>query len=258
MWNDIKSSSYFLKLRELVYLLFIHPVELLKEQKRKKSKLNDYSSLKKFKGIHRGERCFIIATGPSLTEDDFKKLKNEYTIGVNALCFWFIEKKMETDYFVISDDDVYARVESVLQMITQSEIFISERVMKTHQIDKNFNIFPVDIWNRFIQNDNKKKLSNDISICSYDEETVVIHAIQLALYLGFKEIYLLGTDCNYNQTKQYAINHGKKVDKFLGNKMIKSYSVVKNYEKIFGFKVYNATRGGMLDIFPRVNLDDLL
>ena len=165
---------------------------------------------------------------------------------------------METDYFVISDDDVYARVESVLQMITQSEIFISERVMKTHQIDKNFNIFPVDIWNRFIQNDNKKKLSNDISICSYDEETVVIHAIQLALYLGFKEIYLLGTDCNYNQTKQYAINHGKKVDKFLGNKMIKSYSVVKKYEKIFGFKVYNATRGGMLDIFPRVNLDDLL
>ena len=67
MWNDIKSSSYFLKLRELVYLLFIHPVELLKEQKRKKSKLNDYSSLKKFKGMHRGERCFIIATGPSLT-----------------------------------------------------------------------------------------------------------------------------------------------------------------------------------------------
>ena len=36
-----------------------------------------FSRLKEFENKYNGERCFIIATGPSLTIDDLEKLKDE-------------------------------------------------------------------------------------------------------------------------------------------------------------------------------------
>lgn len=254
----LKDTMMYCYLRKFIYLCIIHPKELINEKKRKRGILDQYSKLIQYKGIHEGKRCFIIATGPSLTEEDFSSLKNEYTIGVNGLCLWFKEKQMETDYFVVSDDDVYRRVEEVLKDTKSSKVFISERVSKMCTVDSRFKIFPVDLWNRFALSDDNKRLSKDISVCSYDEETVVFHAIQLALFLGFRTIYLLGTDCNYNQKKAYSVDHGKRVDKNVGPKMIRSYYVVKKFEELYGFKVFNATRGGMLEVFPRVYLDDVL
>lgn len=255
---SLKDTTVYHYFRKFVYLTTIYPKELYNEKKRKKGILNQYSELKQYKGIHEGKRCFIVATGPSLTEKDFFSLKNEYTIGVNGLCLWFKEKKMETDYFVVSDDDVYNRIEGALKETKTTQIFVSERVAKTYTVDLGFKLFPVNLWNRFVLNEDKKRLSNDISVCSYDEETVVFHAIQLAIFLGFKLIYLLGTDCNYDQKKAYSVDHGKKVDTAVGPKMIRSYYVVKKYEDLYGFKVFNATKGGMLEVFPRVNLEDVL
>lgn len=254
----IKESAFYRYLRKIVYLLTIHPKEVKLENARKDSIDIRYENLKKFKNIYLGKRCFIVATGPSLVEEDYLKLKNEVTIGVNGLCLWFKEKKMETTYFVVSDDDVFKRIKTALCEVQKTEVFISERVSMTQEVPEQFYQFPVDIWNRFVLNEQEKRLSNDISICSYDEETVVFHAIQLAIYMGFKEIYLLGTDCNYNQSKKYAIDHGKKADRYLGSKMISAYQVAKRYETNYDFKILNATRGGMLEVFPRVNLDDVL
>ena len=45
-----------------------------------------YKNIRKFKNIHAGERCFIVATGPSLTYEDLDKIKNEITFGVNSIC----------------------------------------------------------------------------------------------------------------------------------------------------------------------------
>lgn len=255
---QIKNSALYKILRRCVYLCTIHPQECFLEKERKLGKSNKFSSIKQYEGIHKGQRCFIVATDPSLNTKDYLKLKNEHTIGVNALCLWFKEQKMETEYFVVSDDDVFKRIESILDKAVHTKVFISERIQKHCTVPTKYQLFPVNIWNRFTENSNKKRFSNDISVCSYDEETVVFHAIQLAVYMGFKEIYLLGTDCNYNQKKNYAVDHGKEVDKTLGFKMLKSYEVVKKYEKVFGFKIFNVTRGGMLEIFERKNLDEIL
>ena len=253
-----KESVIYKLFRTTVYRTIIHPREYVKELYRKTGKSHDYSFLEKYKDIHLNKRCFIIATGPSLTEEDYISLKNEITIGVNGLCLWFDKTGIETNYFVVSDEDVYDKVHSYIESAEHTISFISERVAFTRNIYNSFNLFPVDLWNRFALRDDHKRLSNNISICSYDEETVVFHAIQLAIYMGIKEIYLLGTDCNYNLSKVYAVDHGKKADRSIGPRMIKSYEVVKRFEDIYGFRVYNATRGGMLEVFPRVNFDSLL
>ena len=40
-------------------------------------------------------------------------------------------------------------------------------------------------------------------------------------------------------------------------KILQGYCVVKKYAQEHGIKIQNATRGGKLEIFERVNLDDL-
>ena len=255
----VKDTLLYAYFRRTIYLITIHPGEIIRERKRRKGNNAEGYDLKKYKDIHKDKRCFIIATGPSLTADDYMKLRDEHTIGVNGLCLWFEKYGVETEYFVVSDDEVFDRIRGSLDKTSKAEIFVSERVKKTFYIPEKYKIFPVDIWNRFSLENSRKRFSNDISICSYDEETVVFHAIQLAVYMGFTDIYLIGTDCNYDQSKAYAVDHGKKVDDIsIGLKMVRSYEVVKQYESKYNFRVYNATRGGMLEVFDRVDLDKVL
>ena len=80
--------------------------------------------------------------------------------------------------------------------------------------------------------------------------------------MGFKEIYLIGADCNYsdNKSKHHFIDYGHydSTYKSAGTRMIYAYKVAKKYADKNNIKIYNATRGGMLEVFPRVNLDELL
>ncbi|MPN15362.1 hypothetical protein SDC9_162693 [bioreactor metagenome] len=78
--------------------------------------------------------------------------------------------------------------------------------------------------------------------------------------MGFKEIYLLGADCSFLGTKQHFIEHGH-YDNDIGSaaeRNITSYAEAKNYADQHNIKIFNATRGGKLEIFPRVSLEQIL
>ena len=109
------------------------------------------------------------------------------------------------------------------------------------------------------------KFSKDLSVCIYDCFTVTNMAIQLAVYLGFKEIYLIGADCNYNLEKIHfietkGIDDKQKNAKYLPHAVemsIKGYEAAQKFAKTMNVKIFNATRGGNLEVFERVNFDDL-
>lgn len=48
--------------------------------------MEKYEWLKQYKNKYDGKRCFIVATGPSLTVEDLSLLKNEITFGMNSIC----------------------------------------------------------------------------------------------------------------------------------------------------------------------------
>ena len=52
-----------------------------------------------------GERCFIVATGPSLKMEDLDRLKQqgEYSIGVNRIYLAFDKTDWRPDYYVVCD-----------------------------------------------------------------------------------------------------------------------------------------------------------
>ena len=106
------------------------------------------------------------------------------------------------------------------------------------------------------------KFSDDSSIVIYDGFSITYSLLQLACYMGFKEIYLLGCDCSFSRDpeKQHFVNSGHvDVNAYrIGEKMIMAFEKAKEYCDSHGINVYNATRGGALEVFPRVNLDEMV
>ena len=85
--------------------------------------------------------------------------------------------------------------------------------------------------------------------------------IEIAVFLGFKRIYLLGADCNFVPNGQnHFIEHGQ-VDANIStaaDRNINSYLAAKEYASKHGVTIVNATRGGKLEVFPRQNLEEIL
>lgn len=115
----------------------------------------------------------------------------------------------------------------------------------------------------------------------YHGFTVTYIAIQLAVFMGFKEIYLVGVDHNYSlaaQTPAVAEIHGLKVfqttteknyflpdyhqpgDTFFQHKPDENemaYRAAETSSKGGHFRIFNATRGGNLEVFERRDFDAL-
>lgn len=220
--------------------------------------------IESLKNVHINEKCFIVATGPSLKIEDLNLLKknNILTFGVNKIGYAYAMAKWRPTYFVGED-----------KALLESEYF--KNVKPEEQCDY---AFLADTSESFWQKEHKSnilkyhlcdewtfgrypKFSEDLSRKSYVGGTIVYTCIQLAVYMGFQEIYLLGVDFTG------AGEHGSKYSHFYPEKQLTSvsytdqvktaYEKARKYADEHGIKIYNATRGGKLDIFERVDFDDL-
>jgi len=232
-----------------------------------------FTPLRQFKNKHIGQRCFIVATGPSLTIEDVSKLKNEICWSMNSGFKLINSADFHPAYYAIADGTVYQRVKEELVGHKMPPIFYNEKDIKW-DID-GYVTFPLPVsvslllteWqrNHLPKCLLKKRISNDVEKCIYMGDTVVNVIIQLCFYMGFKEIYLIGTDCNYfGNNKHSAVASYKNDDKLhdspdaIYNGMISDYQCAKIEADRLGVKIYNATRGGMLEVFERVDLDEIL
>ena len=231
--------------------------------------------LSKFHNIHQGKRCFIVGTGPSLKLSDVDMLKDEYTFGVNSCLTMYDKTEWRADYYGIVDSHA---VEIMGDKLKTDEIPVFFYTDMDAQYDgKNGIAFPKDdsanmmtetFWRRlFPKRFPETDFSGDITKVVYTGKSVVYAMIQIAAYMGFTEIYLLGVDCNYAQPKMYSdnvtyIDHKTKwtQERLLknGNQMLPQFEIAKEYANKHGFKIFNATRGGMLETFERVDLDFVL
>ncbi len=227
--------------------------------------------LRKFKDIHKGERCFIVATGPSLTIEDVNKLKGEICWTCNSGISLFDKTDWRPTYYAIADGTVFRRIKNNLDQVRLNCAFYNHKDIEWG----GENIYPLPMWVSLVLDSEtrnvipkvfrKKRMSNDISKKVYMGGNITNIIIQICFYMGFKEIYLLGCDCNY-QGKQ---THSNIVDYKDSNKLYESadyiyHSMIEDHKCALreankrGVKIYNATRGGMLEVYERVDLDKVL
>lgn len=226
-----------------------------------------YKSLKKYKNIHKGERCFVICTGPSLTIEDCEKLQDEKTFCMNSFCKVYDQTSFRPTYFGVQDHIVFPKVEDDMKKYYSGadNVFVSDRITLHSKTDPSWNVFPLNIsynaYDRWFTQKFHAKFSGNVYRTVYNGFSITMSLMQIAVYMGFKEIYLLGADCSFPKgQKIHFVEHGV-VDTTLDtarDRNIAGYEAAKKYCDAHGVKIYNATRGGALEVFPRVNLDDVL
>ena len=231
--------------------------------------------LASLKDSHKGERCFIVANGPSLTAADLDILSknNEITFAMNRIYKIFNETSWRPTYYVCEDINIFHESTKEINDIPAKLKFVPVN-------HKWFNGVNIDNAMYFWANYDRKRdfpnsFSPDISKQMDSMGTVTFTCMNIAAYMGFKEIYLLGVDHNYtvtineegetvvdNTAKDYFCeNYDSDIKDIVVHDMgqnTRAYRKAKAYCDEHGIQIINATRGGKLEVFPRASFDDLM
>ena len=248
----------------------------------------------KFKDIHNGERCFILATGPSIKTQNLHPLKNELCISVSQ---FYLHKDIEiispkyhvlapphppfdfNDVIKIFDGLEKCYLDNVTYFLGYTPYNYSYyRFLETYSQYKNNNQYYINYsMSQSLEESNySNKAIWQIDQSPFAIRTVIYSAIQIALYMGCKEIYLIGCDHDYlNDTSRVTNHHFYKeedgisdaehLSSFTTERWFqeyyfrwKQYRLIREYAQQKGCNIFNATEGGMLDVFPRVDLEEIL
>ena len=234
-------------------------------------------AIQKYKNFYDGQRCFIIGNGPSLTIKDLEKLKafGEISIASNSIYNLFQNTEWRPTIYTVHDfQEIKKTREKISAVKTELKIVAMSASGRIYNIDEA-------ILLRLIEPKRGGYFSDDISKCVYDGGTVTYVSLQCAVYMGFKEIILLGVDHSFarEQTKDGKMIINNKIknhfqdyqtDDFWGNGQKDEEAVVfpldfatdafitaRHYADEHGVRILNATRGGKLEVFERVDFDTL-
>lgn len=226
----------------------------------KEAQLNK-EKLQRYHNIHRGKRCFIVANGPSLKVTDLSLLKDEITIGMNRIYLTAKETGFDPTYIVVQDISI--------QLMQFQEDF--DRLEKAKFFNWNARKYFKSADNlNFIRSDFSPHFSTDLTKSSWGGHSVTYICIQLAFYMGFDEVYLVGKDHNYEQKgvpgklvkatgdekNHFASGYYKKgmswrIPDYKGEEL--GYQMAKDAFEKHGRKIYDATVNGQLQVFNKVD-----
>jgi hypothetical protein len=241
------------------------------------------------KNIHKGERCFILGSGPSIANDELTALEDEVVFTTNNFYVHTefdkimsgISKKYHivapihapqtelewTNWLIEMDSSVKNNV-TLLFGINANKPNIKDIVEKNKLFKSNkcFWYFP----SRKFNYRSSHKLGLDFTKPIYTGEAVSLYAIMMAIYMGFDEIILLGMDHDYflydkqSEMRMYkaALHQDKEIERVHGNdfcinELYRQHIIFKKYralDKKANIKIFNASSGGILSVFERVPL----
>lgn len=239
--------------------------------------------LRRFKNIHADhERCFIIGNGPSIRQQDLTRLRDEITFVTN----WFILHehfdRLKINYYCASDPNIWRQRKGFPELL-YSVLDRNREVVKFFEhtaksVCKSQKLFPGhDVY--FIRLDYSKKVydgfvSLDVSkLVCHGTSVIIDFCLPLAYYMGFRKVYLLGCDCDYglaqgaDSSPVYFYDYNKYPHPTVSAEVMakqwetwgfKSYRIMRDMFEANGRKIYNATLGGKLEVFERVDFERVL
>jgi hypothetical protein len=236
---------------------------------------------------HAGEkRCFVIGSGPSLKTQDLSLLANEYTIAANSFYKHPDAPKVGLKYLCIGDPhfmsaepralDWHRTIEKALPTTTLLLNRVARPIVEQHGLYRNQDVYYVEP---------SSTPATKASECSLDftrplnvgNSTGTLVMIPLAMYLGFREIFLLGFDANWLESFERSYHfydtheHFPEFDSVAADTRDIKYedevdSVKREFEahrllaersRQLGVRIWNATAGGRVDTYPRTRYEDL-
>ncbi len=239
--------------------------------------------LDEFKNKHKGKRCFVVGNGPSLNDLDMELLKDEITLGSNRCYLGYEKWGFDFTYWGVLDRlqvEEYG-VEYMDNVPAHTPKFFPFEYATLMDCE---NACPVPF-----SFDGSKPYKFSGSPDQLHLGFTVVHMmLQIAVVMGFKEIYLVGCDHRYNLkldegkkealgtkgaqvwTAQDAAKPTHFTDKYTADtgaakkfitpkpeRMDEAFDVARAWCDAHGVEVYNATPDSGLKAFPMVDYTDL-
>lgn len=227
-----------------------------------------HERIKELKDTEDG-RCFILGCGPSLNEQDLTPLKNEKVIGCNANYFLLDDYDMKFDYYTVNEFGAAfsKRYKEILGLDTI--LFIGNPSAKEYYNRKKYydkykkaEVLLTDS-NRIVTGEKSAWIDTDITHGTPMFRHIPgAMSIPVAYHLGFKEVYILGVDCDYSMPNNYFYGKRRANPEMLTKRYwdvaYEQYQALKDVFEADGRKIYNSTRGGRLEVYERKKFEDII
>ena len=233
-----------------------------------------FDRLSQLKNSCSGERCFIVGNGPSLNKMDLGVLKNEYGIVFNG-AFELREYFQQENLFHVVEDRLVLEDHKEAINSLSGNVFLPSDLL--HLINGD-NPIVTEFHRGF--SERKKEWPPFVDIEAeypifYWGGTVAYFGLQLAMWLGFEEVFFIGVDLSYvipdtvikngsvlisteDDPNHYKTGYfGAGLRWHVPNPERMSLAFERLSQKNLKGKIYNAGIGGNLNCFSRVNYDDL-
>lgn len=253
MINNILNKLYEVIVNAARYSL-IFPIEKIVSSRRLKQYHAKYGGKK---------RCFIIGNGPSLKNTDLSKLKGEYTFGLNRIYLLFKDLGFSTTFFVSVNKLLIGQCSEEISNLKIPK-FISLNAV---------NEIKFDSYTQFVKPLGDPQFSTNILRGVWEGATVTYVAMQIAFYMGFDEVILIGVDHNFttkgephkitflkgNDNNHFSSEYFKGMKWQLPDLKTSelAYSIAKYQFEANGKKIFDATVNGKLDVFRKVSYNSL-
>lgn len=227
--------------------------------------LKSFSSrarLHRLRNSYRGKKCIIVCNGPSLRKLNFSLLTDTYCFGLNKINLLFNDCAFRPQSIVAVNKYV---IEQNLSFYNKTDIplFITSKAAR--QVPLRSNVV-------FIHECERARVARDVSISMAEGGTVTAAALQIAFHMGFRDVALVGCDHYFavsGRANSVVVSEGADSSHFSEQYFDKGqkwelpdlpksefyYSLCGSMFGEHGGRVVNATEGGHLEVFPRMQLE---
>ena len=217
------------------------------------------------KDAHRGQRCVLVANGPSLNRMDLSFLRHEHVIGLNKIYLGMRRFGFYPRYFVAINPKVLAQGAAQIRAMSCVKFLGSHATAAGLSEDSLTYLLNT--------NEPPERFSRDLARGLHEGWTVTYAALQVAWYLGFQEVVLIGLDHRYQFTGQPNAaqvidgpdpNHfseayfggGQAWDTPDLAQSEESYRIAREVFAASGRRIVDATLGGACTVFDKAHYQD--
>ncbi len=163
----------------------------------------------KWKNKYQGKRCFVVLNGPSLQNYDLSKVRDEFVFAVNTMYLSDVVDIIQPNFYCWSDGGIFndgdhTTIDELLEKCTYAQFFFNKKYLNLSKtLPENVHI----TYSTHMPHSGKVR--TNISRYSSNFMTVAFFAINIAIYMGFDEIYLLGLDFAPGGFKHFSDDLGE-------------------------------------------------
>ena len=261
--------------------------------------IGETQSLASIEGRFRDGACFILGTGPSINALDLTLLEGRALMGVNGAISVMKPNGLAPTHYAVTDRDFFEnRFEMIRDVVASgSDCFFSPgglRVMAERDptLLASPKLYLSTVVNRpygrprrsqesFLRwaagepglvlphpprdDDCRVGWSRDLRHGVFCSRTILFRALQIADFLGYRRLYVLGMDLHYKGPGGRAYGEGAKarptkIERDFEPFILPSFEVLKGEIDSGALEVYNLSHESRLsrDVLPRKTLEEAL